>query len=178
MISQEIAVHITGSAPIKLHQGAYEGALVRAGVGDRGRILGGDGYGVGGTGGAAVVDDELHRIVARFIDDEDRHHRSGVTQYGGAAQWAGDKAPLVGEQVPIDITGGTTIQLDRRPHRGALVRTSVGHGRAVLGGNRQGVWGAAELPVVDTELDGILAGFVDHEGGGHCCGIGQRSSAA
>ena len=82
---QRIAIDVKRCGTVERHCIADAARLVGAGVGDRGRIQGRYGYRIGQAVDQAVVDDELHEVIASRVDDEGRRHDGRVGQRRGAA---------------------------------------------------------------------------------------------
>ena len=128
MVGQGVTIDIVGAATIEGDEVAHMSTLTKASVGHRWTVEGRNNYRISSATFAAVEDNELHDVVADFVQGQCRVDGSGFAEHGSAAAGLREEAPLIGELIAIDIARSTAIQGDKVARLPALVLPALATG--------------------------------------------------
>ena len=128
--------------------------------------------------GFAVVDGQLGRVIARFVEGQAGADGIRVVELRAAVLRFGRQGPMVGQDIAVDIMGGAAVKHQGVAHLAGLGGAGVCHRFGVLGVDGDGGRGAVKLAVIDDETDLVGSRFVDGQGGMQRGGIDQDRLAA
>ncbi len=159
-VGQGIAINITRSGAIQGDRLVDLRTLVCPRMGDGRAIECAERYCIRGTVHRAIMDHQLHDVVAKHVNRETGGDTGRVGERRSTGRGRAEKRPLIGQGIPVDVRRPTAIERHRRADLPAGVRPSLRTRCAVTRGDHDGVR-ATETAVTDRELGGVSPGFVN-----------------